>query len=66
MTIAVFSSGINASLYPVMIRLTSFSAVFIVYAIATLVMFLLAVRIIPDHRGLTLATIERMDEREED
>merc|ERR1711971_754724 len=41
LTIAVFSSGINASLYPVMIKLTSFSIVFIVYAVATLVMFFL-------------------------
>ena len=49
-----------------MIKLTSFSFVFIVYAVATLLMFLLAVRMIPDHRGLTLATIERLDEREED
>ena len=66
LTIAVISAAINAALYPVLLRLTSFSVVFTIYAGATFVMFLLAVRIIPDHRGLTLATIERMNEREED
>ena len=40
---------------------TSFSCVFLIYSAATLAMFLLAVRIIPDHRGLTLATIERTE-----
>ena len=65
LTIAVISAAINAGLYPVLLRLTSFSVVFTIYSGATFVMFLLAVRIIPDHRGLTLTTIEQMNEREE-
>ena len=58
-------NGLNASLYPVVLRLTSFSCVFATYSVATLVMFLLAVRVIPDHRGLSLVTIERTEERGE-
>ena len=48
-----------------MLNLTSFAVVFIIYAVVTLVMFLLAIRIIPDHRGLTLAAIEGLDDQGE-
>ena len=64
LTTAVLSSSLNASLYPVLLNLTSFAFVFIVYAVVTLVMFLLAIRIIPDYRGLTLAAIEGLDDQE--
>ena len=64
LTTAVLSSSLNASLYPVLLNLTSFAVVFTVYAVVTLVMFLLAIRIIPDHRGLTLAAIEGLDDQE--
>ena len=65
LTTAVLSSSLNASLYPLMLNLTSFAVVFIIYAVVTLVMFLLAIRIIPDHRGLTLAAIEGLDDQGE-
>ena len=62
LAIAIMGNGLNASLYPVVLHLTSFSCVFAIYAVATLAMFVLAVRVIPDHRGLSLVTIERREE----
>ena len=61
LALAILGTGLNSSLYPVLLEATSFSCVFLVYSAATLAMFLLAVRTIPDHRGLTLASIERAE-----
>jgi len=63
LTIAMTGNAINSSLYPAILSISSFSIVFLLYSIGSLVLAVTAWMIVPDHRGLSLNRIEEEEGR---
>lgn len=59
LSLAMIGNAANASLYPVIQRQIGFSGVFWIYSGCSLALAIYAYLVIPDHRGLSLVTIER-------